>query len=112
MRKRRSVGEQRLRECVTDSLSSVFLIPTSIALSLETDQILALYPDADTPFEDEIDVVNRLLPYHVFQNPGQDLNSLRGLKGKTKMTEEDVLKEEIRGVQNSFQVGACLQNPL
>lgn len=89
----------------------MFLIPTSIALSLETDQILALYPDADTPFEDEVDVVNRLLPYHVFQNPGQDLNSLRGLKGKTKMTEEDVLREEIRGVQNSFQLGASLRNP-
>ena len=70
-----------------------------IAFNLATDHILALYPDTDTPFEDEIDVVNRLLPYHVFQYPRDDLNAMISHgKGKAKASPEDELREELRGV--------------
>ena len=57
-----------------------------------------MYPDVDTPFIDEIDVVNRLLPYHVFQYPKQDISAMvHNSKGKAKATPEDLLREELRG---------------
>lgn len=59
---------------------------------------MVLYPDVDTPFEDQVDVVNRLLPYHIFQYPKHDLDIARGTKGKAKATEIDYLKEEIAGI--------------
>ncbi|KAF5386251.1 hypothetical protein D9615_002222 [Tricholomella constricta] len=66
------------------------------ASRLVTDHALVLYPDADTPFRDTADVVNRLLPYHVFKQPKEDLDLLiKGDKGKGKATEED-LKNEIK----------------
>ncbi|WP_159075517.1 hypothetical protein [Mycobacterium tuberculosis] len=76
-----------------------------IAARLAEDQRAALFPDVDEPFEDEFDVVKRLLPFHVFQQPKEDLDvllqcgSLRtSLKGKRKATEEDLLREEIAGM--------------
>lgn len=54
----------------------------------------ALLPDTDSPFETVEDAVNRLLPYHVFQHPKEDTG-----KGKRKATEEDLLKEEIKGTR-------------
>lgn len=66
-------------------------------MNLASDHIQAMYPDVDSPFENEIDVVDRLLPYHIFQHPMHDLDSARGLKGKAKATEVDLLREEIRG---------------
>ena len=59
---------------------------------------MVLYPDVDTPFENEFDVVNRLLPYHVYQHPKEDLDRIRHGKGKERATAEDVLREEIEGV--------------
>ena len=98
MKRKKFGGKRLLREShLRIAHFMIDLILGSIALSLEADHILSLYPDADTPFEDEIDVINRLLPYHVFQHPKNDLDTLRGLKGKAKMTEEDMLREEIRG---------------
>lgn len=41
-----------------------------------------LYPDVDTPFADTIDVLNRLLPYHVFQQPQEDLGDIGRYLGK------------------------------
>lgn len=59
----------------------------------------------ETPFADEVDVVTRLLPYHVFQQPKEDLDALlqsgsmhHSRKGKRKATEEDLLREEIAGM--------------
>lgn len=71
-----------------------------IASSLAADQNAALNPDVDTPFTDAADVVKRLLPYHVFQHPAEDLASMsHGIgKGKRKATEEDLLREEIAGM--------------
>ncbi|EIW82917.1 hypothetical protein CONPUDRAFT_101388 [Coniophora puteana RWD-64-598 SS2] len=51
---------------------------------------MALYPDIDSPFEDAFDVVERLLPYHVFQQPEDDLQVLIGKgKGKERATSSD-----------------------
>jgi hypothetical protein len=58
------------------------------------------FPDVDTPFQDTLDAVRRLLPYHVFQTPANDLRSVitdSCGKGKAKATEQDLLKEEIAG---------------
>lgn len=69
------------------------------------DQRAALAPDTDTPFVDQVDVVNRLLPYHVFQQPREDVDAVLqsgsiypSRKGKRKATEEDLLREEIAGM--------------
>ncbi|PIL36103.1 hypothetical protein GSI_01763 [Ganoderma sinense ZZ0214-1] len=73
-----------------------------IASRLAEDHRAALFPDVDEPFVDELDVVRRLLPYHVFQLPREDLEGLlqngtvlTSRKGKRKATEEDLLREEI-----------------
>lgn len=68
-----------------------------MALNIQLDQLATLYPDTDTPFEDEVDVVKRLLPYHIHQIPKSDLDDMRGLKGKSRATELDMLHEEISG---------------
>ncbi|KIJ61320.1 hypothetical protein HYDPIDRAFT_116082 [Hydnomerulius pinastri MD-312] len=67
------------------------------AACLAADHAAVLYPDVDTPFMDAADVVNRLLPYHVFQQPDEDLKSLldrKRSKGKEK-AKHDELREEI-----------------
>ncbi|KIP08437.1 hypothetical protein PHLGIDRAFT_127050 [Phlebiopsis gigantea 11061_1 CR5-6] len=66
-----------------------------IAERIAADQTMALQPDTETPFVDAEDVVRRLLPYHIFQHPKEDLYTLTGRKGKRKATEEDLLREEI-----------------
>ena len=78
-----------------------------VAARLAEDQRAALYPDVDNPFTDELDVVHRLLPYHVFQQPREDLETLirhgtllPSRKGKRKATEEDLLREEIAGMSS------------
>ncbi|KAL1939897.1 hypothetical protein VTO73DRAFT_9597 [Trametes versicolor] len=80
------------------------MVQTAIrfASRLAEDQRAALAPDTDTPFADQVDVVNRLLPYHVFQQPREDLDAVLqsgsiypSRKGKRKATEEDLLREEI-----------------
>lgn len=75
-----------------------------IAARLAEDQRAALSPDVDSPFTDQVDVVNRLLPFHVFQQPREDLYALlqggvlSSRKGKRKATEQDLLREEIAGM--------------
>ncbi|KAI0819987.1 hypothetical protein BC628DRAFT_1331428 [Trametes gibbosa] len=73
-----------------------------VASSLAEDQRAALFPDTETPFVDEVDVVKRLLPYHIFQQPKEDLDAVLrsgsvrpSRKGKRKATEEDLLRDEI-----------------
>ena len=59
------------------------------------------FPDTDTPFVDATDVVRRLLPYHIFQHPLDDLNGVTvdpSGKGKAKATGQDLLREEIAGM--------------
>ena len=75
-----------------------------IAAKVAEDQRAALFPDVDDPFVDEVDVVRRLLPFHVFQQPKEDLDALLqcgghpSRKGKRKATEEELLREEIAGM--------------
>ncbi|KAG5648489.1 hypothetical protein DXG03_003100 [Asterophora parasitica] len=76
-----------------DSILHIF-ISTRFASRLASDHALSLYPDVDTPFRNTVDVVERLLPYHVFQQPKEDLDFLiQGSKGKRKATEEDLVDE-------------------
>jgi hypothetical protein len=74
-----------------------------IAERIAADQTAALRPDTETPFVDAADAVRRLLPYHVFQHPKEDLLQLQygERKGKRKATEEDLLREEIAGAHGS-----------
>ncbi|KAI0699548.1 hypothetical protein BC835DRAFT_537377 [Cytidiella melzeri] len=85
------------------------------ATALASDHRSVLQPDVETPFADAQDVVRRLLPYHVFLQPKEDmvemlerpLSELRGYgafrrppisslgKGKRKATEEEWVREEI-----------------
>ena len=69
---------------------------TRFALNLAFDQLSALYPTTDAPFENAVDVVNRLLPYHIFQHPQENLDpAMRGVvdKGKGKTTSHDPANE-------------------
>ena len=66
-----------------------------VASRLTADHISALFPDVDSPFRDIEDVVDRLLPYHVFQHPREDL--LKAGKGKQKATETEILRSEVAG---------------
>jgi len=64
---------------------------------LALDQAAVLQPDVDAPFTDQVDVVRRLLPYHIYHQPQEDLELLKGRKGKQKATDAD-LKAEVEGV--------------
>lgn len=62
-----------------------------------------LNPDVDSPFVDAVDVVHRLLPYHVLQQPQEDLRIIterRRAKGKGKAY--DVIRDEIEGSKHCF----------
>jgi len=63
-----------------------------VSARLAVDHSAVLYPDTETPFSDIADAVNRLLPYHVFQQPQEDLEYTG--KGKGKASE---LQAEIEG---------------
>lgn len=57
-------------------------------------------------------MVNRLLPYHVFQHPKDDLEAVKEInvsKGKAKAVDRDLLNE-IQGVQSFFAVACSLIN--
>ncbi|KAJ6625583.1 hypothetical protein B0H10DRAFT_2002040 [Mycena sp. CBHHK59/15] len=59
-----------------------------VTARLALDHAAVLNPNTETPFSDPVDVVNRLLPYHVFHHPKEDLDR----KGKGKAND---LKTEI-----------------
>jgi len=71
-------------------------ISCRVAARLTADHISGLFPDVETPFRDVEDVVDRLLPYHVFQHPREDLLKAGG-KGKRKATESEILQSELEG---------------
>lgn len=66
------------------------------------DQGLVSHPDVDSQFVDEIDVIKRLLPYHIFQQPKEDLGSTISGKAKANVAEVD-LKEEIRATKAALE---------
>ncbi|KAL1748807.1 hypothetical protein HDZ31DRAFT_29018 [Schizophyllum fasciatum] len=63
------------------------------AARLAADQQATLKPDVDSPFVDAEDAVRRLLPYHIYQQPREDLEKLISPKGKGKA--EDDIRSEI-----------------
>jgi len=69
---------------------------TRLNSRLAHDQGLISHPDVDSQFVDETDVIKRLLPYHIFQQPKEDLGPTISGKAKANVAEVD-LKEEIRG---------------
>ncbi|KAJ7084447.1 hypothetical protein B0H15DRAFT_398490 [Mycena belliarum] len=51
-----------------------------VAARLALDHASVINPDTESPFSNTVDVVNRLLPYHVFHQPNEDADR----KGKRK----------------------------
>jgi len=47
-----------------------------VASLLAADHLSVMFPDVDTPFTDTEDVIRRLLPYHVLQQPAKDLQQV------------------------------------
>jgi hypothetical protein len=47
-----------------------------VASLLAADHLSVMFPDVDTPFSDTEDVIRRLLPYHVLQQPAKDLQEV------------------------------------
>ncbi|KAL0956552.1 hypothetical protein HGRIS_002689 [Hohenbuehelia grisea] len=84
------------------SVSSTFVAyaqppRTSFKARIAADHAAVLQPDVDTPFTDAADVVKRLLPYHVYQQPQDDLEwLLNGGKGKRKATELEMEVSETK----------------
>ncbi|KAK0212562.1 hypothetical protein DFS33DRAFT_1282655 [Desarmillaria ectypa] len=71
-------------------------VAAKVAARLTADQAAVIHPDVDTPFSDTLDVVKRLLPYHIYQQPPEDLHALiHGNidKGKGKVTNDDLNRE-------------------
>jgi len=69
---------------------------------LAHDQELVSHPDVDSQFVDEEDVINRLLPYHIFQQPKEDLGLVILGKGKEKVAEVE-WKEEIQVIKSALE---------
>ncbi|KAJ7251495.1 hypothetical protein B0H12DRAFT_1119231, partial [Mycena haematopus] len=69
------------------------------AARLAQDRASVLTPDTETPFSDTIDVVNRLLPYHIFQQPKEDLDR----KGKRKADDLETEIEETKFALECFK---------
>ncbi|KIL66253.1 hypothetical protein M378DRAFT_75523 [Amanita muscaria Koide BX008] len=62
-----------------------------VASRIAADHAAVLKADVDSPFSDYPDVVRRLLPYHVFQQPQDDLvNITHDKKGKGKAIDCDI----------------------
>jgi hypothetical protein len=93
------IKETRARLFLMFIASRLFSLSFSCRLTsrLVHDQSMVLHPDIDSPFVDQLDVVRRLLPYHLFQHPREDLDAITTGKGKEKAAEQD-WREEIRGM--------------
>ncbi|KAI9437723.1 hypothetical protein H4582DRAFT_2151288 [Lactarius indigo] len=76
-----------------DEEAAATRVSSRVAAHLTTDHVSVLFPDVNTPFQDVGDVVDRLLPYHVFQHPREDL--VKANKGKRRATETEILQSEL-----------------
>ncbi|KZO95635.1 hypothetical protein CALVIDRAFT_165189 [Calocera viscosa TUFC12733] len=71
-----------------------------VAQAILADQLAVTYPDYQTPFKNAADVVQRLLPYHIFQQPDEDLLPSRKRSSKGKEREEEqtaALRQDVEG---------------
>jgi hypothetical protein len=74
--------------CVHDRVTSL----------LAADHLSVMFPDVDTPFNDTEDVIQRLLPYHVLQQPAKDLQEvIFDPSGKGKARADRKSEVEIKG---------------
>lgn len=96
---KRNTGQVIFYPNALEEFSSSFLC--RLASRLLHDQSMVLHPDVDSPFADQLDVIRRLLPYHLFQYPKEDLDAITAGKGKEKAVEQD-WREEIRGMQEQL----------
>ncbi|OAX43314.1 hypothetical protein K503DRAFT_708857 [Rhizopogon vinicolor AM-OR11-026] len=74
------------------------------ASCLAADHAAVMNPDVDSPFVDAMDVVHRLLPYHVLQQPQEDLRTAterRHAKGKGKA--HDIIRDEIEDTKFALE---------
>ncbi|PPQ63987.1 hypothetical protein CVT24_009416 [Panaeolus cyanescens] len=83
------VGEHRTPE----KLASMPRTTDKIKRQTTQDENSVLHPDVDSPFVDQLDAIMRLLPYHLFQQPREDMT--RSKKGKERA--EDKMLTEIQG---------------
>ncbi|KAL9934142.1 hypothetical protein V8E36_007224 [Tilletia maclaganii] len=89
--------EYEARRLLSESVE--FLQPASIRQRFETalrsDQKRALMPDYWTPFTDTHDVISRLLPYHIWNVPDEDLKwALAPPPGEARLREELIARRE------------------
>jgi hypothetical protein len=78
-----------------------YLIHTNrLASLLASDTKATTQPDVETPFSDAADVVKRLLPWHIWQHPAEDISALAwptNVKGKKRATEKELIEAELAG---------------
>ncbi|TFK54437.1 hypothetical protein OE88DRAFT_1733096 [Heliocybe sulcata] len=101
-----SVGSKRRRVLPEEDIRIIAETSAKISALLAGDQLVTLYPEVDEPFVDADDALKRLLPYHIYQQPKEDLDyvaqATRRSKGKGKAKEESDLREEI--VETKFAI--------
>ncbi|KAJ7287467.1 hypothetical protein C8J57DRAFT_1167564 [Mycena rebaudengoi] len=76
-------------------------IAARVAARLALDHAAVINPNTETPFSDVEDVVHRLLPYHVFLHPKEDLD--RKGKGKEKASDVETEIEETKFALECFK---------
>ncbi|KAG6845932.1 hypothetical protein H0H87_000738 [Tephrocybe sp. NHM501043] len=69
---------ERVKNRTLEELEIMEKTNTRVLSSLASDHALVLSPDVESPFHDTADALRRLLPYHVFLQPQEDLNQLVG----------------------------------
>ena len=77
---------------------------------LVADHLSVMFPDVDTPFSDMEDVVRRLLPYHVLQQPAKDLQEVifdPSGKGKARAALKNEGENEVDVEGDCFVDYAC-----
>jgi len=76
---------------------------------LAADHLSVMFPDADTPFADMEDVVRRLLPYHVLQQPAKDLQEVifdPSGKGKARAAHKNEEGDEV-DIEGGYSVDSA-----
>ncbi|KAF8630642.1 hypothetical protein AX15_002793 [Amanita polypyramis BW_CC] len=90
----RAKNSAKLKSRLPEEQEIIAQTSARFASRLASDHAAVLKPNVDSPFVDCMDVVNRLLPYHVFHQPQEDLITItRSGKGKGKATENDIKTE-------------------
>ena len=108
--KQRLVTDQRIITKASERFYLAFVAPSGEMLTLPllcgydraasllaADHLSVMFPEVDTPFTDTEDVVRRLLPYHVLQQPAKDLQEVifdPSGKGKARAVHENEVNVE------------------